>query len=305
MDITITELEKLCTTSILTVEQVKTLDNACRINNPHIQTLMEIFFLKTFREKNKEKICNIARNLLKIPNGGDITQEFFNILLSNFRKGEDDSFFYEIFDLYKGKNFVINSLVKMPMDDTLKCLKRIDVKNSIHLVDFYAGVLSDNNFIATDKFTRVFDQCNYKLEQNILINAINNSNYRLCMSINDFFINNQYSFTLFKSDITYDNHYLINAIANCNLYTFQNVLMELKNHIFRKYWMFPATINSLYYKPLIENNLSFFTDIANHNVVSKRKILGDLYDLNKKEFSKTFLETFRDDPELEEFLAFS
>lgn len=305
MNMTTADLERLLTSSHLDISELHDLDNACKIANPHFETLMEIFFLKTIREKDERKILNIADNLGKLQSGHDVSQTFYNIILSTFFKGADDKFIYETFEKNGARKHIANGLTKLPISDVIKVFKRLEEKRYIYLYLLYVDVLGDNSFIPTDKFTQLFDQCDMRLKQNITTSAINGGNFRVCSAINSFFLNNPYSFSVFQLDINYDYHYLIRAIANSPLYTLQHTLSEFKTFIYQKHYYFPMTIEGLLNKALAENNQSFVIDMAACNAVSKRKVMGILFDQNKNDFAKTFLEAFRDDPELEQFLAFS
>ena len=88
-----------------------------------------------------------------------------------------------------------------------------------------------------------------------------------------------------------------------SLSNLQYGLSEFKKLILEKHYYFPQTIDELLYKSIYEKNSTFIFELA--NVVSKRKIIGILYDLENKDLINVFLSRFQDDPELEHFVPFS
>lgn len=304
MDFTTQDVEKFLTAPELSIEFRHNLNNVCQLKNPHLETWMEIFFLKSVREKEGNKVLNIANNLSTLKDGDDVRQIFYGVILSNFLKGADEDFIFQALSRPEARGYVIKCICKIPVTDIPKTINKLTEKYFAPISRLYLDILSDQSFYPTDKFITVFDPCNNLLKQNILIEAITTNNFSVCSKINSYCQNNPISFYNFTNDITYDYHNIIRAIVNyLSLSNLQYSLSEFKKLILDKYYYFPQTIDELLYKSISEKNSTLIFELA--NVVSKRKIIGILFDLENKELVDQFLSRFRDDPELEHFVPFS
>lgn len=304
MDFTTQDVEKFLTAPELSVEFRYNLNNVCQLKNPHLETWMEIFFLKTVREKDAIKVLNIANNLSTLKDGDDVRQVFYGVILSNFIKGANEDFIYQALSRPEARVQVIRFICKLPVADISKTINKLTEKYFTPIASFYLDILSDQSFYPMDKFTTVFESCSFLLRQNILEAAIITNNYSICSKINTYCQNNPVSFYNLSYDITYDHHNIIRAIVNnLSLSNLMYGLSEFKKLILEKHYYFPQTIDELLYKSIAEKNSTLLIELA--EVIPKRKIIGILFDLDSQELINQFLSRFRDDPELEHFVPFS
>jgi hypothetical protein len=304
MDFTTQDVGKFLTAPELNIEFRHNLNNVCQLKNPHLETWMEIFFLKTVREKEADKVLNIANNLSTLKDGDDVRQVFYGVILSNFIKGAEDDFIYQALSRPEARVQVIRFICKLPVADIPKILNKLTEKYFVPAADFYLDILSDQSFYPIDKFTTVFESCDFPLRLKIIERAIIVNNYSICSKINTYCQNNPVSFYNLSYDITYDHHNIIRAIAyNLSLSNLMYGMSEFKKLILEKYYYFPQTIDQLLYRSITEKNSTLLIELA--SVIPKRKIIGILFDLDSQDLIAQFLSRFRDDPELEHFVPFS
>jgi len=303
MDLTTKEVEEFISEVPPTAEFIHNFDMVCQQDIPQFEIWVEILFHKLTREKDSIKLLNIASNLSKLKHGEKVRQIFYNTVLSDFRKGAEDDFFHIIFGRPEAYKHIAEYLTHMPIHDIQPLVTRL-IGCHIFPERLYIDILSHTYFYPIDKFNIIFNPISNEVKTKILISSIYSNNNSILNRINLYFQEHLiYSNDLFNHYMWNDTHPVVAALASTDTFTLVGTLSEFAKYIFERANRFPLTIERLVIKAADIENLWFVTKVAGH--ISKRKLLELLQEHASETLIKSFLNQFKDDPELEQLILFS
>ena len=302
---------------------LKELRVLCKSRNTNFETWMEMLFLKNSRMNNAENLWNISESLYWTGiEAKDIKELYYNIILSSLSNSimhaNDQDYQYKILSRPEAKEFIHKFLAKLPIaliPSLINKLHQNDVSKDFAL---YLAVFDEKEFITIHKFSSLFNDCSFKLKQDIIFGGFCTNNYSFISRLNSYFEEHPFTFNAISSNFNDDDNFIIKAIVSCISISSLNIsLTVFKDYIIANPNKFPKTMEALIIKAIKEYSPQFIIDAG--KLFSKKKILSLLIEYKDgngadlpyvvaqgtNSIINKFIEKFGDDPEIEQFVAFA